>query len=108
MRLDDAISSSRDSPIGTTLIEMSVTPASANECKRRQDRRLAPGHENVAHGLRVAVVKQLLVVRRHLGLGQYAVGAGHGDLDLLIATGADGNSCDDARWRPVRRLGRTA
>ena len=70
------------------------------------DARLAAGGEDVADVVGVAEVEQPLVVGRHLGLGQHAVGAGDGDVDLVVAAEAHRDAGDDARaraGRPPRR-----
>ena len=51
VRFDDAMSSSRSSPIGTTRTEMSVTPASANPRQALEDGGLAPRDQDVTHVL---------------------------------------------------------
>src|SRR5688572_30252455 len=48
------------------------------------DGRLAAGGQQVAHVPGVAEVEELLVVRRHLCLGEDAVGAGDRVVDLVV------------------------
>ena len=69
------------------------------------DRRLAAGGEDVADLAGVAVVEQPLVVRRHLGLGQDAVGALDRGVDLVVAAQAHRDAGHDAGRRPARGLG---
>ena len=103
MRFMEASSWSRSSPMGTTRTETSVTPASAKERKPLLDAGLAAGRQDVADVVRVAQVEQALVVGRHLGFGEDAVGAGDRDLDLVVAAEADRDAGDDAGRRPAGR-----
>ena len=92
----------------------SVPPGRRDRSRRHRrglepfpDRRLASRHQDVTDSPGVAVLEQLLVVRRDLCLGQDPVGRGQPRRRLVVSAQAHRNAGHDPRSRPACGFGGT-